>query len=72
MGKGAHSVKLGSRLTEFIKTLIGKYLAIGYVETKCGYACSDHASWTKYGYPGAFGIESSFENSNQNIHSVNE
>ena len=60
------------RLTDFIKSLVDKYLAIPYTETKCGYACSDHASWNKAGYPGAFGIESSFENSDKLIHSSNE
>ncbi|KAG8902256.1 Leucine aminopeptidase 1 [Tulasnella sp. 408] len=57
-------------LTNFIKTLIDKYLSIPYVETKCGYACSDHASWSKAGYRSAFSIESSFENSNHYIHST--
>ena len=36
-------------LTEFIKTVITDYCDIPYVETKCGYACSDHASATKAG-----------------------
>ncbi|KAG8682812.1 Leucine aminopeptidase 1, partial [Ceratobasidium sp. 395] len=30
------------------------------------------ASWTKAGYPSAFSIESSFENSNHFIHSTND
>ncbi|WVR07704.1 hypothetical protein IAU60_004746 [Kwoniella sp. DSM 27419] len=55
-------------LTEFIGTVIDKYLAIPQVKTKCGYACSDHASFAKAGYQSAFAIESSFENSNHNIH----
>jgi len=59
-------------LTKFNMQLIDMYLDIPYVETKCGYACSDHASWTKAGYPSAFAIESSFANSNKNIHSVND
>jgi hypothetical protein len=29
------------RVTEFNKQLVDKYLDIPYVETKCGYACSD-------------------------------
>lgn len=61
-----------SRLTEFITSLIDKYLSIPWTTSKCGYACSDHASWNKYGYPSAFGIESAFENDNKNIHSSNE
>jgi leucyl aminopeptidase len=59
-------------LTKFNKQLVEKYLNIPYVETKCGYACSDHASWRKAGYPSVFTIESSFENSNKNIHSTND
>jgi leucyl aminopeptidase len=59
-------------VTDYVKTLIDTYIDIPYVETKCGYACSDHASWTKAGYPSAFSIESSFENSNKNIHSTND
>ncbi|TFY69933.1 hypothetical protein EVJ58_g152 [Rhodofomes roseus] len=59
-------------LTELNKQLVDLYLDIPYVETKCGYACSDHASWAKAGYPSVFTIESAFENSNKNIHSSND
>ncbi|KAF8165145.1 peptidase [Crassisporium funariophilum] len=59
-------------LTDFNKAIVDLYLDIPYVETKCGYACSDHASWGKAGYPSAFTIESTFENSNKNIHSSND
>jgi len=59
-------------LTSLIKDLVDTYLNIPWVETKCGYACSDHASWNKVGIPSAFGIESAFEDSNKNIHSSND
>ncbi|THH33775.1 hypothetical protein EUX98_g418 [Antrodiella citrinella] len=59
-------------LTEFNKKLVDEYLDIPYVETECGYACSDHASWAKGGYPSIFTIESSFSNSNKNIHSAKD
>jgi len=59
-------------LTEFNKQLVDLYLDIPWVETQCGYACSDHASWRKAGYPSSFTIESTFANSNQNIHSAND
>ncbi|KAH9993263.1 peptidase [Russula vinacea] len=75
-------VKKGTReevgiITDFVdpevtalnKRLVDTYLAIPYAETKCGYACSDHASWSKAGYRSSFTIESKFENSNKNIHS---
>lgn len=55
-------------LTQFIKTVITNYCDVPYVETKCGYACSDHASASKAGYPSAFVIESSFTDSNKRIH----
>ncbi|EJT97610.1 peptidase [Dacryopinax primogenitus] len=59
-------------LTEFIRTLVNTYCGIPYVDTQCGYACSDHASWGKAGYRSAFGIESTFDNSDKNIHSTND
>jgi len=59
-------------LTKFNMQLVEAYLDIPYVETACGYACSDHASWRKAGYPSSFTIESTFENSNKNIHSIND
>jgi bacterial leucyl aminopeptidase len=49
-----------------------KYCDIPYVETKCGYACSDHASASKAGYPSAFVIESAFEYSDNHIHSTED
>lgn len=57
-------------LTEFIKTVIETYCDIPYVLTKCGYACSDHASASKAGYPSAFVIESDFKYSDTYIHSA--
>jgi len=54
-------------LTAFIKKVITKYCNIPFVETKCGYACSDHASASKAGYPSAFVIEAEFKNSNNRV-----
>ncbi|KAF2094248.1 Zn-dependent exopeptidase [Rhizodiscina lignyota] len=55
-------------LTTFIKEVITEYCDIPYIETKCGYACSDHASASKAGYPSAFVIESDFKYSDTKIH----
>lgn len=57
--------------------MIITYVALQYgdmdwVETKCGYACSDHASANKAGYPSAFVIESEFKDSNPHIHSTDD
>lgn len=57
-------------LTEFIKEVITEYCDIPYVLTKCGYACSDHASASKAGYPSAFVIESDFKYSDNKIHTT--
>ncbi|EPS37443.1 hypothetical protein H072_8862 [Dactylellina haptotyla CBS 200.50] len=59
-------------LTNFIKKVITTYCDIPYVETKCGYACSDHASASKAGYQSAFVIESAFEDSDDKIHSTED
>ncbi|CAG8576015.1 9254_t:CDS:2 [Funneliformis caledonium] len=59
-------------LTTFLKKLVGAYTEIPFTETKCGYACSDHASWRKAGFPSAFAIESEFSDSNPHIHSTND
>lgn len=56
-------------LTAFTKTLVTTYLTnIGITESKCGYACSDHASWTSAGYSSVMPFESTFGNDNPNIH----
>ncbi|GAA5823326.1 hypothetical protein JCM5353_008234 [Sporobolomyces roseus] len=55
--------------TDYLAKVIDEYSTIGWTSTKCGYACSDHASWSAVGAPSAFTIESTFEDSNHNIHS---
>lgn len=59
-------------LTDFIKKIISTYCTIPYVLTKCGYACSDHASASKAGYPSAFVIESDFKYSDNKIHTTED
>jgi leucyl aminopeptidase len=59
-------------LTEFTKKVVGAYCNIPYVETKCGYACSDHASASKAGYPSAFVIESDFKYADEKIHTSDD
>ncbi|KAF1952912.1 transferrin receptor [Byssothecium circinans] len=59
-------------LTEFVKGVITEYCDIGFVETECGYACSDHASASEAGYPSSFIFESDFANVNPTIHTAND
>jgi leucyl aminopeptidase len=59
-------------LTAFLRELFTQYLAgsgLTIGDTACGYACSDHASWTQAGFPAAAYLEGSFRQTNQNIHS---
>ena len=44
-------------LTTFVKKVIDTYADIPWTSKTCGYACSDHASAYKYGYPSSFIIE---------------
>ncbi|KAI0712920.1 peptidase [Cerioporus squamosus] len=60
-------------LTQFNRDLVDLYLDIPWVDTKCGFACSDHASWHKAGYPSIDTIESTFPESNhQYVHTVDD
>lgn len=59
-------------LTDFVKLIIDSYLNIPYHETECGYACSDHSSALKNGYPSSFIIESEFKYTNPYIHSTGD
>ncbi|KAF5018457.1 hypothetical protein F66182_9554 [Fusarium sp. NRRL 66182] len=57
---------------EFLKVLIGAYADIPYEESQCGYACSDHASATRNGFPSSFLFETPFGNHNPYIHTPND
>ncbi|QLL30720.1 hypothetical protein HG536_0A05350 [Torulaspora globosa] len=58
------------RLVDFLKVVIDAYVRIPYRETRCGYACSDHASATKNGFPSAFILESENAKTNRYIHTT--
>jgi len=55
-------------LTQFGRALVETYTDIGWSNTRCGYACSDHASWNRAGYNTVMPAEGLFSNSNPNIH----
>lgn len=59
-------------LTTFIETLINTYVKQPVKYTRCGYACSDHASWYYEGVASAFPFEASFSTDNRYIHSAND
>ncbi|MBI4422616.1 MAG: M20/M25/M40 family metallo-hydrolase [Elusimicrobia bacterium] len=55
-------------LTAFLAKLVETYLGFKAPTTACGYGCSDHASWTKSGFPASAAFESAFNGMNRNIH----
>ena len=59
-------------LTAFVRILIDSYLTVGWVSSACGYGCSDHASWTRFGYASAFPFESTFSKKNPAIHTARD
>jgi leucyl aminopeptidase len=56
------------QLTEFIRKLVDAYSLLDWVNTKCGYGCSDHASWTREGFASAFPFEGPFSAASPYIH----
>lgn len=57
----------------FVANLIKTYLPTLKVGTdKCGYGCSDHASWTAKGYAASLPFEAAFNQDNPYIHTAND
>ncbi|KAF8074970.1 Zn-dependent exopeptidase [Lyophyllum atratum] len=60
-------------LNTFLKSLINLYSRIPWaMDTPCGYACSDHASWYKVGVPSSFPYEAITGDDDPNIHSASD
>lgn len=57
---------------EFVKVLVDEYADIPFEEGLCGYACSDHASANRNGFPSTFLFETPFGNHNPYIHTPND
>lgn len=55
-------------LTAYLETLINTYIKAPVKHDKCGYACSDHASWSQAGYNASLPFEASFKTDNPDIH----
>ncbi len=55
--------------TKFMGSLIDTYLTdVSWGYSKCGYGCSDHASWHNVGYPASMPFESTMGDINDHIH----
>ncbi len=54
---------------KFMGSLIDSYLTdVKWGYSKCGYGCSDHASWHNAGFPASFPFESTMGDINKKIH----
>jgi leucyl aminopeptidase len=54
---------------DFVAALAAGYLPeLSVTRDVCGYACSDHASWTANGYAASFPFEAAFGEDNPHIH----
>jgi leucyl aminopeptidase len=59
-------------LSNYVAKLIETYVHVPVDYSKCGYGCSDHASWTEEHIPAAFPCESNFEDHNPYIHTSSD
>jgi leucyl aminopeptidase len=69
---GVITDNVNAALTVFTKRVITAYTSRGYADDKCGYACSDHASATRYGFPSAMIFESEMKYENPYIHTASD
>lgn len=53
----------------FLGNLVDEYVKVPWGYSKCGYGCSDHASWTNAGFPASIPFESNMADRNRFIHS---
>ncbi len=59
-------------LNQFVGELITHYVKVPIDYSRCGYGCSDHASWTAQGIPASLPFETRMEELNPYIHSKND
>jgi leucyl aminopeptidase len=57
---------------QFVARLIDTYVKVPWSWSRCGYACSDHASWTNNGFPASTPFESKKEDMNRKIHTAGD
>ncbi|HEX6738619.1 MAG TPA: M20/M25/M40 family metallo-hydrolase [Vicinamibacteria bacterium] len=57
---------------QFLEQLIDRYVGASRTTTRCGYGCSDHASWNNRGYPASMPFEAVFGQHNRQLHTVRD
>lgn len=58
--------------TKFMGKLIDTYVNVPWGYSKCGYGCSDHASWHSAGFPASMPFESTMGDINDHIHTARD
>ncbi len=62
-----------TNLTTYLQALLKTHAPeIKWTTDTCGYACSDHASWTRYGYPSSMPFEARMNEDNPRIHTTRD
>ncbi len=61
-----------ARQNAFLGQLLDRYVHASWGTTRCGYACSDHASWTRYGFRASMPFEARFADANRRIHTADD
>ncbi len=59
-------------LNDLAKKLIDAYVGIPWKTSECGYACSDHASWSERGFAAHHVHETTSDESNDKIHTAQD
>jgi leucyl aminopeptidase len=59
-------------LTAAVRVFAQTYSTLPVVDARCGYGCSDHASWNRAGIPSAFHFETKSISANKNIHTTKD
>lgn len=59
-------------LTSTAADLASRYVGLKISYATCGYACSDHASWTRYNFRSIMPAEKEFETAVRRIHTIND
>ncbi|MCJ8345835.1 M20/M25/M40 family metallo-hydrolase, partial [bacterium] len=57
---------------QFLGTLVDEYVGVSWGYSRCGYGCSDHASWHRAGYPASMPHEATMDGGNPHIHSTRD
>ncbi|RYY72063.1 MAG: M28 family peptidase [Chitinophagaceae bacterium] len=59
-------------LQQYLLNINDTYIHAKVIPDECGYACSDHASWYRQGYPTLMPFEADTERMNPHVHSAED